>query len=140
MATGTAVSASPSTRLHLALWTVQVLLAVAFGLAGFMKLTQPIGTLAASLVWPGDLPPLLVRFIGACEVLGAVGLILPSATRVKPGLTPLAAAGLLAVMLLAMPFHISRGEVALVPVNAVLGALALLVAWGRARKARLDAR
>jgi hypothetical protein len=140
MATGTVVSASPSKRLHLALWTVQVLLAVAFGIAGFMKLTQPIATLAASLVWPGDLPPLLVRFIGACEVLGAIGLILPSATRVKPRLTSLAAAGLLAVMVLAMPFHISRGEVALVPVNVVLGALALFVAWGRARKARLDAR
>jgi uncharacterized membrane protein len=115
----------------------QIVLALAFGIAGFMKLTQPIALLAANMIWPGDLPAAFVRFIGACEVLGAIGLVLPATMRVKPGLTPLAAAGLLSVMMLAVPFHISRGEWAVVPVNAVLGALAAFVGWGRSRKAPL---
>jgi putative oxidoreductase len=119
---------------------VQILLAVAFGIAGSMKMTQPIAALAANMIWPGDVPAALVRFIGACEVLGAIGLVLPGATRVKPGLTPLAAAGLLGVMLAAVPFHISRGEWALVPINVVLGALAAFVGWGRSRKAPLAPR
>lgn len=133
LSTNAVMQASPSRLLHIALWTAQVLLAGAFAMAGLMKLTQPIATLATSLMWPGDVPPALVRFIGGCELLGAIGLILPAATGVKPGLTPLAAAGLLTVMVLAIPFHISRAEMAPIPVNVVLGALALFIAWGRAR-------
>jgi putative oxidoreductase len=130
-------SSSPYRGLHIGLWMAQIVLALAFGIAGFMKLTQPIALLAANMIWPGDLPAAFVRFIGACEVLGAIGLVLPATMRVKPGLTPLAAAGLLSVMMLAVPFHISRGEWAVVPVNAVLGALAAFVGWGRSRKAPL---
>ena len=85
--------------------------------------------------WPGDLPPALVRFIGASELAGALGLVLPSATRIRPLLTPLAAMGLVIVMLLAALFHISRGEWLALPINAVLGGLAAFVAWGRLRKA-----
>src|SRR3954464_9187581 len=84
--------------LHIALWIVQVLLAVAFGLAGFPKLTQPIAALAAAMPWTRDVPSALVRVIGTAEIAGALGLILPAATRVRPGLTPLAAAGLVVVM------------------------------------------
>jgi uncharacterized membrane protein YphA (DoxX/SURF4 family) len=122
------IRAARPRSLHLSLWIAQVLLALAFAMAGLMKLTQPIATLAASLVWPGDVPPALVRFIGGCEVLGAIGLILPAATGVQPKLTSLAATGLLAVMLLAIPFHLSRGEMAPIPVNVVLGAVALFIA------------
>jgi putative oxidoreductase len=82
----------------------------------------------------------MVRFIGACELAGAVGLILPAATRIRPMLTPLAASGLVVVMLLAMAFHISRGEAAqALPINLTLGALAAFVAWGRFRKAPIRA-
>ncbi|MES2643128.1 MAG: DoxX family protein [Myxococcota bacterium] len=117
--------------LHIGLWVVQGLLAAAFGLAGVMKLTTPIAELAQTLPWVTESGAGLVRFIGASELAGAVGLILPSALRIQPKLTALAAAGLVLVMILASAFHLSRGEGAAVPVNLVLGGLAAFVAWGR---------
>jgi len=126
--------------LHVALWVVQVLLALAFGSAGVLKVSQPIVDLAAQLGWPGAMPPTLVRFIGLSELAGALGLILPAVTRIRPGLTPLAALGLLAIMILAMAFHVSRGEASALPVNIVLGGLAAFVAWGRLKKAPIPPR
>jgi putative oxidoreductase len=73
----------------------------------------------------------LLRFIGVAELAGGLGLILPAATRIRPMLTPLAALGLATIMTLAFVFHIQRGEWDALPVNAVLGALAAFVAWGR---------
>ena len=129
-----------STGLHVGLWIVQVLLALAFLSAGVMKSTQPIAVLAEKMVWPGALPEGLVRFIGVSELLGGLGLILPAATRIKPILTPLAAVGLTTVMMLAIVFHLSRGEVSNVSFNLVLGGLAAFVAWGRLKKAPIAAR
>jgi putative oxidoreductase len=123
-----------------ALWGAQLLLALAFGMAGVMKMTMPLPQLVEQMVWPGALPPLLVRFIGASELAAAIGLVLPSATRVRPSLTPLAAAGLVLVMVLALVFHIFRGEWFAIPINASLGALAGFVAWGRSRKSVIVAR
>jgi uncharacterized membrane protein YphA (DoxX/SURF4 family) len=122
------------------LWLAQILLAVVFGMAGAMKATAPVATLAQQMVWPGDVPAWLVRFIGVSELAGALGLILPAATRVTPGLTPLAALALVAVMLLAAVFHIARGEWQALPMNVVLGGLAVFIAWGRTRKAPIQAR
>jgi putative oxidoreductase len=140
----TAVSSStaqPAGRgLRIALWVVQVLLALNFGLAGVMKSSAPIAELAQRMAWAGVLPEPLVRFIGVSELLGAIGLILPAATRIKPGLTPLAAAALLLVMVLAALFHISRGELSALPINATLGALAAFVAWGRWKRAPIAPR
>ena len=126
-----------STRLHITLWTVQILLALVFAATGSMKLTQPIEALAPSLA---AVPLPLVRFIGVAELLGAAGLVLPAATRIAPVLTPLAGLGLTIVMLSASLFHVSRGELAIALVPAVLGALCALVAWGRWRKAPIRAR
>ena len=84
--------------------------------------------------WASQVPLAMVRFIGISEFLGAVGLILPAATKIKPSLTPLAALGLLTIMILAMAFHVSRGEVQATPVNIVLGGLAAFVAWGRTKQ------
>ncbi len=123
-----------------ALWTAQVSLAVMFGMAGVMKTTMPMPELVEKMVWPGALPPALVRFIGASELAGAIGLILPAATRILPALTPLAAAGLVAVMTLASLFHISRGEAKALPFTIALGAVAAFVAWGRFRKAPITPR
>ena len=131
---------STSKRVNAALWTVQVLLAGAFGLAGVMKTAMPVADLAAQMVWPGDLPPALVRFIGTSELAAALGLILPAALRIRPVLTPLAAAGLVVVMVLAAGFHLSRGELQALPINVVLGALAAFVAWGRLRKVPIPPR
>ena len=122
--------------MHALLWVVQVLLACGFGMAGFMKSTQPVDVLVQGGVqWASQVPLAMVRFIGISEFLGAVGLVLPAATKIKPSLTPLAALGLLTIMILAMAFHLSSGEVQATPVNIVLGGLAAFVAWGRTKKA-----
>jgi len=114
---------------------VQIILAVMFGFAGAMKAATPMPVLLQKMAWVGSVPSGPVRFIGVCELAGALGLILPAATRIKPHLTALAATGLLAIMVLAVPFHISRGETKLIAAPATLGMLAGFVAWGRLRKA-----
>ena len=119
--------------MNVVLWIVQVLLAAAFGVSGVMKSTMPIPELALQVPWSDDVPVAFVRFIGLVELTGAVGLILPALTRIKPGLTPLAALGILTIMLLAMLFHISRGEFGVLPINLALGAMAAFIAWGRRR-------
>jgi len=105
-----------------------------------MKSSAPIDQLAARMVWPGALPEPLVRFIGVSELAGALGLLLPSLTRIKPKLTPLAAAGLTVVMVLAVFFHISRGELNALPITLGLGALCAFVAWGRYKAAPIAPR
>jgi uncharacterized membrane protein len=131
---------STSKVLHVALWATQGLLAAAFLLAATAKLTTPLDQLAAKMPWvTGAMGP-LVHVIGVLELLGALGLILPSLSRIKPGLTVLAALGLAAIMVLAMATHLSRGEVAMLPVNLLLGGLAAFVAWGRAKKAPIRPR
>lgn len=121
-------------RLNVTLWLAQCALAMFYAGTGFMKATQPIGDLAAMMQWPDVVPVALVRFIGVAELAGALGLILPSLLRTAPRLTPLAATGLVLIQLLAIPFHLSRGEVGVVPLNLVLLALAAFVVWGRWRK------
>jgi putative oxidoreductase len=133
------MSNSPSHRLHIALWVVQAILAATFGMAGVMKTMTPIDELAQKAPWVADMPG-LVRFIGIAELAGAAGLILPAATRILPGLTALAAAGLVAIMVLATAYHLSRGEMQSLPITIVLGGLALFVAWGRFRKAPIAPR
>lgn len=119
---------------NIALWIVQILLAALFGMAGFMKLTAPIADLVAGgMDWAGDVS-WLVRFIGLAELAAAIGLIFPAALRIRPSLTPLAAAGLVVVMILAAVFHGVRAEFGAIPMNLLLGALAAFVVWGRYRK------
>jgi hypothetical protein len=113
------------------LWLVQALLALVFGYVGATKLAMPFSALATRFPQVSDLPEALIRFIGAAEVLGALGLILPGLTRVRPALTAHAAAGLALVMALAALFHVWRGEFSVVPVPVVLGGLATFVAWSR---------
>ena len=83
----------------------------------------------------GAVPVTLARFIGAAEIVGALGLLLPALTRIRPSLTPMAAGGLATIMVLATVVHLVRGEMSLVPVNLVLGGLAVFVWWGRTQKA-----
>ena len=137
-----AYAAAPARRtgLNVTLWVAQVLLAGMFLMAGVMKLTQSIDVLAASLPWASSVPELLVRFIGLSEFAGALGLLLPSLTRIQPRLTALAALGLVAVMVLAAGFHATRGEFAMMPMNLVIGLVALFVAWGRGKAAPIQPR
>jgi len=114
-----------------ALWVVQVLLAIAFGMAGFMKATQPKARLAENLGWVNDFSANNVKVIGVLEVLAAAGLILPMLTNILPVLTPLAAIGLILTMIGAIIVHARRGENSTIVINLVLLALAAFVAYGR---------
>ncbi|PRQ06948.1 DoxX family protein [Enhygromyxa salina] len=119
--------------MNIALWIIQALLALAFLLAGGMKLAMPIDTLLANgMTVVEHMPAALVRFIGLSEVAGAVGLILPAALRIKPKLTPIAAGALAFVMVLAAITHLALGEAFGAPL--MLGSLAAFVAWGRSTK------
>jgi hypothetical protein len=112
------------------LWTIQTVLALLFLFAGGMKLVVPIEALAAN---PMGLSGGFLRFIGVAEVLGALGLILPGLLRIRPVLTPLAAAGLAIIMVGATVLNVTAGAgiAALIPV--VLCGLAALVVRGRAQ-------
>jgi uncharacterized membrane protein YphA (DoxX/SURF4 family) len=122
--------------MNIALWIVQVLLALLFLFAGGTKLALSAETLA-SMGSPNQvhLPILFVRFLGVCEVLGALGLILPGLLRIKPGLTPLAAAGLLIIMIGAVVLSFAADGVGAALVPLVTGVLAAFVAYSRWRPA-----
>lgn len=117
--------------MNIALWIVQALLAVAFIMAGAIKLMQPKEQLAAQMPWVDDFAPTTVKLIGALEVLGAIGLIVPLLTGILPWLTPLAALGLALTMLGAMATHVRRHEYPSLVPNLILLLLAAFVAYGR---------
>lgn len=118
------------------LWIVQALLALLFLFAGGTKLILPLDVLM-SMGSPNAirLPGLLIRFIGVCEVLGAIGLILPGLLRIRRGLTPLAAAGLVIIMIGATALTVAAEGVAPALMPLVVGLLAAFVAYGRWRLA-----
>jgi uncharacterized membrane protein len=130
----------PRSALNVWLWIAQALLATFFLLAGCMHAFMPIEQAAKIAAWIAGAPAAVVRFIGIAEIAGAFGLILPAATRVKPWLTPLAAACLALIMVLAMPVHIARGEVNMLGRNIAALAVATFVAWGRTTRARIASR
>lgn len=134
------MSGVASPRLSTMLWAAQIFLAVAFGLGGIAKLVLPLATLAPKMSWVTAVSPTLVRFIGAVELAGALGLILPSALRIQPWLTPAAAFGIVTIMLLAMGFHMARQEYQAFPINLFIGGLSLFIAWGRVAGAVIRAR
>ena len=112
-----------------ALWIVQGLLAALFLFAGGMKLVLPLVELTGQMPLPGP----FMRFIGVAEVLGAIGLILPGLLRIRPGLTPLAAAGLVIIMIGATVVTLRGGSVAMALIPLVVGLLSAFVAYGRWR-------
>lgn len=117
--------------MNVLIWILQSLLALAFLAAGVMKISQPKQKLESAMGWVADYSQPMVRFIGAVEVLAALGLILPSVTGIAPVLTPLAASGLAIVMIGAILTHARRKEPQQVVVNVVLLVLAAVVAWAR---------
>jgi uncharacterized membrane protein YphA (DoxX/SURF4 family) len=111
-----------------ALWIVQVLLALIFLFTGGMKLILPIAAMTQQMPMPGW----FLRFLGVAEVLGAIGLILPGLLRIRPGLTPLAAAGLVIIMIGATVVTLTTGDdarLALIPLT--VGLLSAFVVYGR---------
>jgi uncharacterized membrane protein YphA (DoxX/SURF4 family) len=117
--------------MNTAIWIVQILLALAFFMSGFMKLTQPIEKLAEQMKYVNDFPSTVIRLIGGAELLAATGLILPALTGIAPTLTPLAAGGLALIMVGAMATHFRRREYSMIAFNLVLFALAAFVVYGR---------
>lgn len=105
------------------MWVMQVFLALAFLVAGFLKLTRPKQELRIRMEWVESVAPRSIRLIGIAEVLGSLGLVLPAATGVAPFLTPLAAVCLGLLMAGAVWLHVTRRD----PVAATVPALALLI-------------
>jgi uncharacterized membrane protein YphA (DoxX/SURF4 family) len=127
---------SASKALNVLLWTLQILWGVFFSFTGFGKiLAYDLAVwnhMLHNVAWFSAVPQWLFVFIGVAEFLGGVGLILPAITRVKPKLVPFAAIGLTLVMILAVIFHIMRGEYSFfVPMNLVVGGVAAFIAYGR---------
>lgn len=118
--------------MNIALWIAAGLVAAAFLAAGLMKITGKREQMLERMAWVADYSQSQIKLIGVVEVLGAIGLILPAVTGIAPILVPIAATGLVIVMVLAAVMHLRRGDgfAAIVP-NIVLGLLAAFVAWGR---------
>lgn len=119
--------------LNYVLWFLQVILAMLFLFAGSAKLIMT----PEQMKGPIEFPTLFLRFIGVCEVLGGLGLILPGLFRIRTGLTPLAAALLVVIMIGAVATHLMAGEYAVSLNPAVTGLLLAVVAWGRWMKSPL---
>lgn len=124
----TSVTCPGATPVNITLWIIAGILAAVFLLAGAVKVTQPREKLAEQMGWVTDSSDGFVKFVGAVEVLGAVGLVLPAATGIAVWLTPMAAAGLALTMVGAVVVHLRRGETAGAVPSLVLGVLAAFVA------------
>jgi uncharacterized membrane protein len=118
--------------MHRLAWVVQVVLGVYFVAIGVMHFVVPEG-LPEQMAWMYDLPTWLHVASGVAEILGGLGLVLPAATRIRPELTPLAAAGLAIVMLFAALWHVPRGEVPSIAFTLVLAAVLVWLARVRWR-------
>jgi hypothetical protein len=116
-----------SKRARVLLWTIQAVLALLFLFAGGMKLAMPLAELTRQSPLPGG----FLRFIGACEVLGALGLVLPGLLGIRRGLTPLAAVGLVIIMTGAVVITLAAGQGGAAAVPLVVGVLAAVVARAR---------
>jgi hypothetical protein len=113
--------------MNIALWIIQVLLAALFLFAGGMKLVLTLEQMAG----PVAFPLWFLRFIGVCEVLGGLGLILPGLLRIRKGLTPLAACGLVPIMIGAMGVTLIGSLIVPALISLAVGLLAAFVAYGR---------
>jgi uncharacterized membrane protein YphA (DoxX/SURF4 family) len=120
--------------LNITLWILQIILAAFFLMAGYTKARSPVVNLYVAFNWAKDVPLALVRFIGIIELLGSIGLLLPSIFRIKPILTPIAASAFIVLMVFAIIFHISRGESNIIGMHLIVITVASFVAWGRFKK------
>jgi len=122
-----------SGKLNVLLWVIQALLALLFLFAGVVKLVIPMAAMAKQTGLPGG----FLRFIAVCEVLGALGLLLPGIMRIKTGLTALAACGLVIIMIGATWISVLHVSVPAGLFPFIVGVLAAFVAYGRAKLAPL---
>jgi hypothetical protein len=123
-------------KLNVILWVIQIVLVLLYLFTGGAKLILPIAALTKEVHFPG----LLLRFIGACEVLGAMGLLLPGLFRIGTYLTPLAAAGLVIIMIGATTIMLVTSGVAQALMPLCVGLLVAFVGYGRWRLAPVASR
>ena len=119
--------------MNTALWILQALLGVLFVFAGGIKLITPLEEMMKQM--PIALPGWFVLFTGVVELLGGIGLILPRLLGIRPGLTPLAAGGLVIVMIGATVYTLAAGQIGSAIIPLVVGILCAFVAYGRRRLA-----
>ena len=133
-------SEQTSKGINISLGSTQGLLGAIYLMAGVMKTTTPVAEMAAKMAWVNEYPEAFIRFIGISEVLGALGLVLPSLLRIQPKLTVWSAMALALVQVFAIFFHIQHNETNVLGINVVLLLLAVFVAWGRSKKAPISAK
>ncbi len=119
--------------MHITLWTAQIIVAACLTMGAIMKF-MPIEKISEMMPWTGELSPAIVRLLGLLDLLGALGLILPLLLHFKANLTSWTAISIVALMLSAIIFHVSRGEASVIGFNIFLAAIAVFVAWGRFKK------
>ncbi|MDN3544187.1 DoxX family protein [Kinneretia asaccharophila] len=132
MITDTLVPAQPRRLLGAFLWLAQSALAFFLLWGAYMKLGMPLEQAAKMAPWVAARPS-LAAFTGVVDLLGGLGIVLPALLRIQPRLSVLAAAGIIVLQMLAMGFHLMRGEALVLPMNLMLLALAAFVLWGRTR-------
>lgn len=126
--------------LNIALWITQGLISLTFVGTAFWKLLTPVDQLSKMIPWTGEFSPAFVVFIALVDLLGGVGVILPTLLKIKPKVAVLAALGCAALMASAIVFHLTRGEGAATPFNFFMLVLSSFVAWGRWTGAPVQAR
>lgn len=124
------MSKKKSKRLHITLWVAQFVLGLTFSMAGIMKIITPVSALQNYLSWVNEIPEWLL-FIGVAELLGGIGLLLPSLLNIYPRISAFAAIGLLIIMILAAGYHLLYQEYSSIPIYIVFGSLSYFIAWGR---------
>lgn len=124
-------SSDHSRELRIALWIVQIALAVVYGAAGYVKATAGIDDLAARVDFIDSIPPIAIRALGGAQLAAAFCLIVPGLVGRLRWLAPLTACGLLAAQLLAIALNLAGGSLLAVPLNLALAGASLFVIWGR---------
>lgn len=126
--------------LNVALWVAQLVLGASFIWAGMMKLFQPIEKLSEMWLWTSQVPVALLKLTGIVDLLGGIGLILPSLLRFMPKVVPMTAIAIVVLMVCASIFHIARGEASQIGANFVFVLIAAFIAWGRRSKVPITAK
>jgi uncharacterized membrane protein YphA (DoxX/SURF4 family) len=118
--------------MNIVLWVMQAVLAAVFLSAGLPKITKPKEELVAPMgQWVNSFPGPGIKLLGLVEVLGAVGLVVPPLVGIAPVLAPVAAVGIVLIMIGAIVAHARESAGSKITMNVVLSVLAVVVAWGR---------
>lgn len=123
----------PAKALNIILWGAQILLSLCLIWASWMKWFTPAEELAGMWPWTGDVSSGFVKFTGIIDLAGGLGLILPPLLKMNRKLVPLAAIGIIVLMICAGIFHISRGEADTITPNLIFALIAAFIAWGRSK-------